>query len=301
MGDRNYCYARAYRHYLMSRFRDKPYLFIHTMGKVGSSTIERSFREKKLDQEMTIYWTHFLSPEGVKFLEKLEINGYGDWNRFPPNIKSLISRSRVLSNQLRKGRFNGKKCKVVTLVRDPIATNISGYFQNHGWWPQELIDKCMNYSPDYIDELIKNFHDNYPHEVPVTWFDTEMKPVFGIDVYSTEFIKDTGFCIIKGRFSDILIIKLEKLDDCANEAFGKFLDINDFEVIKDNLAREKWYQSIYQEFIEKIILPASYIDRMYASKFANHFYTQDEINSLRARWEKISIQNNEEQNLPVLE
>ena len=271
------------------------------MGKVGSSTIEQSFRAIRLDQEMTIYWTHFLSPEGVKFLEKLEINGYGDWNRFPPNIKSLISRSWVLSNQLRKGRFNGKKCKVVTLVRDPIATNISGYFQNHGWWPQEIKDNCMDYSSNYIDELIKNFLDNYPHEVPVTWFDSEIKPVFGIDVYSIEFTKEKGFCIINDQFADVLVIQLEKLDDCAHEAFRKFLDINDFEVIKDNLAREKWYQPIYQEFTEKIILPASYIDRMYASQYANHFYTQDEINSFRARWEKAAIQNCEEQIIPVPE
>jgi hypothetical protein len=56
----------------------------------------------------------------------------------------------------------------------------------------------------------------------LNWFDNEPKTVFGIDVFSSSFLLDKGHKIYNGNNSDMLLIKLEKLDECAKEAFNVF-------------------------------------------------------------------------------
>ena len=45
------------------------------------------------------------------------------------------------------------------------------------------------------------------------------------------------------------------------------------------------YAENYRRFIETLRPPKDYLDQMYDSRFARHFYSRDEIVSFRARWE----------------
>jgi len=185
---------------------------------------------------------------------------------------------------LQDGYLQRHKSKVITLVRDPIATNLSGFFHNFLWWPQELQDKSRNKRDDYLQEPEQRFLQVYPHDVPLTWFDMEMKPLFGIDVFATEFPKDAGYKVYHGEFADLLVLKLEKLRDCAKDAFAEFLNLNDFELVRANEASDKWYAELYQEFKQQVALPQSYADQLYQSRYMEHFYTEDESAALRKKW-----------------
>jgi len=279
-----YFSVRAYRHLLISRLRRREPLFVHSMGKVGSSTIVRSLEASGLEEHMPIHWTTFLSPEGVRFLEDLQREGYGGRNKVPIDKQSAMVARRVLSRELGRGHLIGGKCKVVTLVRDPVATNVAGFFQNHAWWPPELRAKCTAGLPGYVDDLAQLFFEKYPHDVPLTWFDTELKGVFGVDVFRSEFPRSKGYKVYRGGPVEVLVCKLEKLDDCAEEAFREFLGIEGFTVQKANVASGKWYASIYQEFKDGLVLPAAYADRMFNSRVTRHFYDDEEIESFRVKW-----------------
>ncbi|MCB0214403.1 MAG: hypothetical protein KDJ52_34000 [Anaerolineae bacterium] len=54
--------------------------------------------------------------------------------------------------------------------------------------------------------------------------------------------------------------------------------------MKANCSSEKIYHSIYQEFINSLVLPKPYLDHIYDSKYTRHFYTTDEICAFSAKW-----------------
>lgn len=288
LGERKYLFARAYGRVLLLHSKGRTFLFVHHMGKVGSSSIVRSLRALGLEQEMPIYWTNFLSQEGTRLLYELEEEGYGEWHKMPPNIRGHISKAWALNRYIFGDQLHPKRCKVVSMVRDPIATNVSGFFQNHEWWPRELRAECRNGSPGCIPELTRMFLTNYPHDVPITWFDMEMKPVFGVDVYSSDFPKRKGYKIFDGEFADVLLLKLESLDDCATEAFRTFLGVEGFTLLRANISSEKWYSVLYREFLKHLSLSQSYVEGMYDTIHTRHFYTEDEIDAFRAKWIRLS-------------
>lgn len=283
MGEENFYRARIYANIHVEQ-RGKEMLFIHQMGKVGSTTISASLRAAGVRQKMAVYQTHFLSEEGIAFRRELALEGYGGWDNLTPKGKKGHIRGQMLHDKLRHMRAHGERCKVITLVRDPIATNVSGYFHKNEWWPEDVRQAVKDNRPDMLEALRADFAASYPHQVPLTWFDMEIKPMFGIDVFAEPFPREKGYHVYHGDFADLLLIKLEKLNDVAGEAFSTFLDLPAFRLVRTNVAEDKWYAPAYDAFKEWLELPDAYLDEQYNSAYSRHFYTLSEIDTFRRKW-----------------
>ena len=116
------------------------------------------------------------------------------------------------------------------------------------------------------------------------FFDIQLHPIFGIDVFGSGFPQSKGYKVYRGEKADLLLIRLESLDQCAREAFKAIMAIEDLKLLNSNVADEKDYATLYRKFLESISLPEDYVDPIYASKYMEHFYTQDEIDRLRSKW-----------------
>ena len=121
--------ALAHCQLLLFKGLRKEILFIYQMGSVGSRTILNSLRASGFNG--LIYHNHFLTEDGLDSLQELEKEAYGDWSKYPANIKRHILQSRFVMRQIRDGYLKGRKLKVVTLVREPVARNISRFFQGY--------------------------------------------------------------------------------------------------------------------------------------------------------------------------
>lgn len=281
--------AEAYhRLFLATLAKKRDTLLVYQMGKVGSSTVVRSLRSLKPD--MSVHHVHMLAPEGIERFEAFVRE------RFHKNPKLTMSqRARLvkhlavvkhLRKQLDRTHLD-RKWKVVTLVRDPVARNLSGFF--------EILDLQLKYDLEKkvmtksIDELVAElnelFLDEYPdHELPLVFFNSELERVFGIDVYNTPFPKSKGFKIYKNKNIEILILRLENLAERAREAFEEFLGIEGLTLKRLNIGSEKCYAQVYRDFLDKIKLPESYLQKMYRSKYATHFYSHEEIQAFEMKW-----------------
>jgi hypothetical protein len=111
-----------------------------------------------------------------------------------------------------------------------------------------------------------------------------LQAVFGIDVFASEFPKERGYAVYAAENASLLVIKLEMLDGCAADAMRDFLGIHNFVLNNANIGEEKEYKDIYKAFLRSIVLPEDYLNRMYESAFARHFYTDAELAQFRARW-----------------
>lgn len=283
-GERNQYYLRAYAYLLLDRWRGRRPLFVHQMGKVGSTTVVNSLLPYLRHPKRVIHQTHFLSPEGIAFVEGLEIAGHGDWHRLPAKTKRFLIKSRVLGQVLRHGFLAQDTREVITLVREPVATNLSGFFHNADWWPPALIAQCRQRTSGWQEALLAHFLADYPHETPLRWFDMELKPIFGVDVYATPFSYEQGYQIYRSAQTHLLLLKLETLNTSAAEAFQMFMGIANFQLMKTNRAEDKWYADLYQDFTQNLMLPTTYLDTIYESRYARHFYSTAERTGLRARW-----------------
>ncbi len=101
-----------------------------------------------------------------------------------------------------------------------------------------------------------------------------MKETLNIDVYQYPFSQENGYLSIGQDNFDLLIIKVE-LDDASKEkAIAKFLGLDSFRIIRANVAQNKNYAKTYQDFIQMLKLPESYINTMCNSKYTKHFYSR---------------------------
>ncbi|MGD8751943.1 MAG: putative capsular polysaccharide synthesis family protein [Anaerolineales bacterium] len=289
---RNYYLARISSHlWYFCQYNKKKLLIVYQMGKVGSSSIVESLNASDLN--LPVLQVHFLSHDAIKEMER---RYYGELINIFQDSLLPETKHLFLSYYLRQtldSNHSLPRWKFVTLIRDPLARSASVFFYS--------VDtpKKVPYLPDFykhyqdqtvtIDMLIQRFQevlieDPDEFQLPLHYFDRELGPVTGIDVYAREFPKQQGYSIYHGEHTDLLLIKLELMRDCAKEAFREFLGLQDFQLVNANLASQKRYYPIYIEFLKSIKLPQSYLDTIYNSKYMRHFYTENEIESFWRRW-----------------
>jgi hypothetical protein len=298
LADRNYHSARAYHR--LGLARKKTPLLVYQMGKVGSLSLVKSLRALRPDTP--IYHIHFLTHEGIEYMEGFFRKRFEGLSSGRIHESETGARHTEINQDLRQQIMwglkhawtcqhlrrqidrspEGKRWQVVTLVREPIARNVSSFFHLLDYEPEYKIKFAESETLAKGLELFLTEFDQ--HEMPLTWYDTELKAVFGIDVFASDFPKTKGYKIYKGEQADVLLLRLESLENCAGEAFKAFLNIDDFTLTRASVGSQKSYGAVYRQFLDSAILPDSYVHKMYTSRYARHFYSQEEINTFKTRW-----------------
>lgn len=168
---------------------------------------------------------------------------------------------RILYYWLKAGT---KKTKVITLVRDPIARKISGYFEMRN----------IEGVPTYSSKLAKRYVQSRLSSRKVLddsyeWFEKEIKGVLGIDIFRHEFDKKEGYGHIKKDGKEVLILTLEKLDKNI-EILSKFSGVN----LKYERSRVR-QSDIYNTVKKKAYLPKK--------KFVDYMSTHGCVTSIQIK------------------
>jgi hypothetical protein len=293
LAQKNYYSARFYYHLRLKReiSRQDQLILVYQMGKVGSSSVVRSLKT----QNFLTFNVHTFNPYYLKKDEQLYKKEF-----IAGSINAKTLWDELLFRKQLGRRFNGKPIKIITLVRDPVARNISLFFQ----WPNMIMEHTADkyhlrspsfdyekvFSTDGIeDKMAQLFMTQFKlHERPLIWLDKELKHHFGIDAYCYDFPKEKGYSTYREGNIEAMLIKLEKLSEVAGEAFSKFLGIESFQLIPANIGRKKNTSDLYERFLNSIKLPSDYLETMYNSRFVKHFYSRKEIEGFRARWSRSS-------------
>ncbi|MCM1204367.1 MAG: putative capsular polysaccharide synthesis family protein [Bacteroidales bacterium] len=196
----------------------------------------------------------------------------------------------------------GYSVKLIIGVRDPIKQNISMMYQalamgDPGWCAYYDLDAYWEGGGDvkkiFNEYVIKSDKDCYFTKykdikkgdgLVQHFFEQEIEPFLGIDIYQYPFDKENGYSIyhISDKL-DIMIYQLEKLNSLEAEV-GDFLEIEDFELVKDNDSADKWYKESYQNVIKNMPIDKQYYEECYSGKYINHFYSAEDIDKFKAQW-----------------
>jgi LPS sulfotransferase NodH len=257
-------------------------LLVYQMGKVGSTSVVESL--KAAGWSGPVYQFHGINPQKHAREEWLYRRNF----RHDPQRPRHLWISQYFAERLAQPAPPNRPWKVVTLVRDPVARNLSSFFQILELeldWAASTSRRLTNRKN--IHELSQLFLEQVDwHDDPLEWFDVEFKPAFGIDVYASAFPKAQGYRTYSNEHTQVLVLKLEHLEHCAQDAFRRLLGLKNFRLMSANVARVKSVGPIYQQFISSIVLPDEYLDRMYSSRYAQHFYSKAELESFRSRWQR---------------
>lgn len=244
-------------------------VFIYSMGKVGSNSLSYTLESAGIDCSSK----HYFGGEQLHFFQNHKSNwpgkAYRKWAQF------------YLRQQ-------PKKVNIITLVRDPLARNLSMTFFSlerilyHTLQSKDGRNlKGQNLSRSELIQI--GFEEQLNHRGPLLWFEEEFGAVVGINVYDFPFDQSAGYSIIEQEHVRVLILKLEKLQS-LEKVIAKFVGLKDFKLRSANRSEKNWYADLYKEFKQNFVPTEEYIQLLYESKFMKHFYSKEEIEQLRKRW-----------------
>jgi hypothetical protein len=258
------------------------------MSKVGTRTALYSLQA--YDPGVEIHQTHYLTAAGIQRAEQRML-------RMGEPMWVHIDRSRMLARRMAMQRDITPPWWVITMVRDPVARDLSYFFQVLPILQPDLGPRHQagRVSVDaLIDLFLQHQHDSdsplhFVHP-PTVWFDREIKPLFGIDVFAAPFPHEQGFAVYRSESAHLLVMPLERLDACAGEAFRSFFGVDQLPLVHENLSERKHEQQrfafyeLYKPFTQRVPLAGDYLDAVYDSKLVQHFYTDEQIAQFRSRW-----------------
>jgi hypothetical protein len=236
------------------------------MGKVASSSV---YEDLRFRDEVNAYKIHRMNPDAIASVRE----EYLRLGAPPPNEELGLYLYREISQKKRKA-------KIISMVREPISRNVSAYFENLDTY--EAMKSA--HTRIKIDELVNNFLKKYNHDLPLTWFDIEMRSTTGIDVFEHEFPQQQGHHRIISPPFELLLMRHDLDNAVKEDLIQSFLNIRDLTLSKVNVGVSKKYAEVYDTFLHSIQLPEEYIERMLDSRYAAHFFPKEELDQVRNRW-----------------
>ena len=276
---------------LKQEFSNPSIILVYQMTKVGSSSLFYSLRAKATNINQPVYQIHSLNIEDYKRqkqLWKMTAENPERQKQLWGNFKEFCQ-GKYLSQRL-EILLNKKELKIITVVRDPVAQMISRFFESiERYFPD--FQKRLDLGEITVKDLTENFWsqqnvNNKPNNV-FNWFEYEFKKNLDIDIFSINFHKNEGYKIarLRKRKIDILILKLESFDNCLEEAMIEFLSLDKFKAKKANIGSKKSYAKAYAKFKQAVNFPQEYLDQIYEHKRVRHFYSEEEIEKFKLKWQ----------------
>lgn len=186
---------------------------------------------------------------------------------------------------IRRNVIDSKRpVKVIAMVRDPIATKVSGFFMKSPKFQRRAADSGTVLT---VDDLLARFLEyNAQSSFKANFFEREIEPILGIDVYAQPFPHEQGFLQYRRATYELLVLRSEVPDERKGEIIGAFTGFNKLAIGRSNQSEDKAYAGLRRQFDERLTISDEVLDFNYGTRFAQHFFSAQELASLRAKWKK---------------
>ena len=183
----------------------------------------------------------------------------------------------------------GLPLKIICPIREPIARDVSAFFL---FYVERRIHLFANTDLGELKELFlsdSNRGDNIAkHQFGLDWFDRQFRPLTRIDVYKEPFPIDRKWQIYRRGFIRVLLYRFDLKRSEQAKLISSFLGIQLGEIKPQNQGKDKVYAELYSRFRESVKLPEQYIGRMHNSRFAQHFWSPQELKVAADKWRTTS-------------
>jgi hypothetical protein len=252
---------------LLKQYKDPHTIFIYQMGKVGSTSLELGINNAL--HVHAFYHKNHICPVRLQGLAKF-------------GLMHIVYRAEqeVMAYLIRRAFWQRKQSKIITLVRDPMARNMSMFFHDLDAYLFSAHTNCMNTRDKALptrfqdmDLLNKVFEQEFDHYYPLNWFQNEFLPMTGINIFDYPFDANKGQLTIKQAGFEVLCLRSDKIKhnvDLISQFVGQ-----EFELSKANDAKAKWYAELYCNFTQHYQAPSAIQQALKDSQLYQHFFTKN--------------------------
>ena len=163
--------------------------------------------------------------------------------------------------------------RVVSLVRDPIAFNISNftYFGRAYWLRTHW--RSARWMPE--EELARRFFATFTHEASSVWWQREYAPTMGFNPLAEPFDTESRWKQrVSGRFNT-LILRTDLADQAKSAALRTWLPgIDIVDVGRVNLNENQSPPELAQRLQTALTQNPEYVQRMFELPAARHFWSE---------------------------
>jgi len=206
----------------------------------------------------TVIHAHALAPPRLPETFKLDI---GFWREAFAGARGLAEKASKLT--------------VLTVVQEPVGRNVNAFLRLAHTFIKRLPER-LQANDICVDELHEIFLEFLDQDVPARWFEEQFEPVLGIDVLSQPFERSRGYATYDQR----LIVRRENLkSDPA--LLGQLLGI------EGAMMADSPEDPDLRKLFQSKALPSPYVEEMYSSAYAKHFYTDEELAGFQWYWSSI--------------
>lgn len=195
-------------------------------------------------------------------------------------IRQHVNRSleaRTLMNH-----FDSRNVYFLSGVREPIALAVSTFFQTY--FVPDL--PPPNYSVEEIRSQIESAKDSWLNWSELDrWFDNDLLVASGHDVFEQPFPRDKGYQVLSKGGSKLLVYRVENMETILDAIAELSWVLPSLLVLqKTNVSHDKIYGETYRNVVKNLKFSDAFLDRVYGSRYATHFYSASEIATYRSRW-----------------
>jgi len=251
-------------------------VLVYQMGKVGSASVTRAL-EAAAQPALHV---HTLAAGEIARVGALHRSASG---RFGTGYTWYVG--RAVGERLR-ARGAATPLAVITLVRDPIAREVSALFQSPALHAPGLVDARGRFDVArvlaYLEASLQSADAcRYVFE----WFAREIQPVLGIDVLAAPFDREHGYAILESARARLLVLRTEDLDRNLAPALRELIGLELPPAPPHaNLRSEGEGGEAYREVLQRLRVPRGAAEHIYAHPFVRHFYTDSMVAGFLARW-----------------
>lgn len=216
-------------------------ILVYQMGRVGSVSVRDGLLSAGIPQ---VIHAHYLQSQGEHY------------------------KRRGLPDKLPR--------TIVSLVRDPLARNLSEFLRRIN--PQESWTG---------KKLVKVFLRDFNHIWPFVWWKQELSGYLGVDVLGLAFNNKSGFAVYEQAHFRLLILKTETLQTSAPVVLGKFVGRDEVPIPHKNRTDYDPERLKLREFFMAEFAPSeALLDWYYDNPTVQHFYSPSQVNNFRNKWTK---------------
>ncbi len=253
-------------------------LLVYQMPKTGSQTVEATVRACGLPVQ--IVRVHFLSRAlAARVRAGLKSQANNQWEQ---HTREQLQQARLLRRVLWARRWLHRcgaripKVEAICAVREPLGLSLAAIFENYLHLFNQLesatLEACRK-------ELLRPRDHKFVHQ----WFDLELKPMLGIDVYQRPFPQEKGYQIYESAYGRALVYRFEALQRLP-VMLTEFLGVPVHSAVNRNLGSVKDYATAYERAKQTLKLPREFVQAQCHCRMMRHFYSQAERQRFEEHW-----------------
>jgi hypothetical protein len=235
-----------------------PTTMVWTMGKCGTVSLVDG-----LDKAGIHLWqAHWISGRGKKHPHVEYPSG------------SVLSAADMIEND------HIEPSKFWIPVREPVARSLSSYMQSRNRFG------VRNKAEEMFEAATKLYKVEWADE----WFEKEIMGLLHFNPYDKPFNHEQGYEVYDHGRHSIAIMRIEDADrvfpDVTYQMYGRRIEMIHRNSWKYRLTNND-KKPLLDEFerMKRMPMPKEFLDRCYSLRYANHFYSQNELAEFRRSWE----------------